>query len=86
MENAEAASKADAMTRVTKTSNGSAYSLEASDLLQYAKLALKGGDAAVSQAMMKASNKVASVINQKCKNLLSFDKIDTPFPEVRSRK
>lgn len=63
MDNADAAAKADTMTKVTKTGNGSSYSLEASDLLQYAKLALKGGDAAVSQAIMKASNKVASVIN-----------------------
>lgn len=63
MDNADAAAKADTMTKVTKTGNGSSYSLEASDLLQYAKLTLKGGDAAVSQAIMKASNKVASVIN-----------------------
>lgn len=86
MDNADAAAKADTMTKVTKTSNGSSYSLEASDLLQYAKIALKGGDSAISTAMMKASNKVASVINQKCKNLLSFSPLDTPFPEVKSRK
>lgn len=86
MDNADAAAKADTMTKVTKTGNGSSYSLEANDLLNYAKLALKGGDAAVNQAIMKASNKIASVINQKCKNLLSFDKIETPFPEVKSRK
>lgn len=86
MDNADAAAKADTMTKVTKTGNGSSYSLEASDLLQYAKLALKGGDAAVNQAIMKASNKIASVINQRCKDLLSFNKIETPFPEVKSRK
>lgn len=86
MDNADAAAKADTMTKVTKTGNGSSYSLEANDLLNYAKLALKGGDAAVNQAIMKASNKIASVINQRCKDLLSFNKIDTPFPEVKSRK
>lgn len=63
MDNADAAAKADTMTKVTKTGNGSSYSLEANDLLNYAKLALKGGDAAVNQAIMKASNKIASVIN-----------------------
>lgn len=85
MDNAYAATKADTMTKVTKTGNGSSYSLEASDLLNYAKLALKGGDAAVNQAIMKASNKIASVINQRCKDLLSFNKIETPFPSVQKR-
>lgn len=55
-------------------------------MLDYAKLALKGGDSAINQALMKASNKIASVINQKCKNLLMFQKIETPFPEVRGRR
>lgn len=86
MDNAQAANKAQAVTRVVKSSNGSSYSLEASDLLEYAKLALKGGEGAVNTAMMKAANKITSVINQKCKKLLSFDKLETPFPEVRSRK
>ena len=86
MNNADAAAKASTLTKVTKFGSGSSYSLEASDLLEYAKLALKGGDSAINQAVMKASNKIASVINTKCKNLLSFEKLDTPFPEVRSRK
>lgn len=85
MDNAEAATKAQALTKVTKTGNGSSYSLEASDLLNYAKLALKGGDASVNQAIMKASNKIASVINQRCKDLLSFNKIETPFPQIRGK-
>ena len=46
----------------------------------------KGGDTAINQAIMKASNKIASVINQKCKNLLTFQPLGTPFPEVKSRK
>ena len=57
--------------------------MNASDLLDYAKLALKGGDAAINQALMKASNKIASVINKKCEKLLMFEKLDTPFPEVK---
>ena len=70
---------------MTRTGNGSQFSLSAEDLLDYAKLALKGGDTAISNAIMKASNKIASVINQKCKNLLLFEKLDTPFPEVKQR-
>lgn len=85
MDNSQAASKASQLTKVTKSGNGSSYSLQASDMLDYAKLALKGGDAAINQAIMKASNKIASVINTKCKNLLMFEKLDTPFPEVKSR-
>lgn len=70
---------------MTKSGNGSTYSLEASDLLDYAKLALKGGEAAINTAMMKAANKITSVINVKCKNLLMFSKLDTPFPDVKRK-
>ena len=70
-------------TKVTKMTNGTGYFLEAKDLLEYAKLALHGGESAINEALMKASNKIASVINQKAKNLLSFEKLDTPFPEVK---
>ena len=84
--NAEAASKASSLTRVTKTKSGSNYSINASDMLDYAKLALRGGDTAINQALGKASNKIASVINTKCKNILMFEKLDTPFPELRSNK
>lgn len=84
--NADAATKAQSLTNVIKTGNGSSYSIQANDLLDYAKIALKGGDSAINQALGKASNKIASVINQKCKNLLLFDPIETPFPELRSHK
>lgn len=85
MDNAQAAQKAQQVTKVSRFKNGDRFSLSASDLLEYAKLALKGGDAAINNAIMKASNKIASVINQKCKNLLMFEKLDTPFPEVKQR-
>jgi len=60
--------------------------LTASDLLDYAKLALKGGDSAINQALMKAANKMASTINKKCEKLLLFEKLDTPFPEVKQKR
>lgn len=60
--------------------------MTAFDLLDYAKLALKGGDAAINQALMKAANKIASTINKKCEKLLLFEKIETPFPEIRQKK
>lgn len=84
--NAEAASKASSLTKVTKTKTGNEYSINASDMLDYAKLALKGGDSAINDALGRASNKIASVINQKCKKLLMFEKIEAPFPELRSHK
>ena len=84
--NAEAVSKATSLTKVTKRKNGNDYSISASDMLDYAKLALRGGDSAINDALGRASNKIASVINQKCKNILMFEKLDTPFPELRSRK
>ena len=54
--------------------------------MDYAKLALKGGDAAINQALMKAANKIASTINKKAEKLLLFEKIETPFPEIRQKK
>ena len=85
MENASASSKGEQTTRVEKTGNGSTFSLTAFDLLDYAKLALKGGDGAINQALMKAANKIASVINKKAEKLLLFEKLDTPFPEVKQK-
>lgn len=84
--NTQANQKASTLTKVVKTGNGSTYSISASDMLDYAKLALKGGNSSINEALGKASNKIASVINQKCKNLLMFEKIEPPFPELRSRK
>lgn len=86
MSNADAANKAAQLTRVVKQASGSNYSIQASDMLDYAKLALKGGDAAVNTALMRASNKIAATINHKCKDLLLFRKIETPFPEVARGK
>lgn len=77
---------AQGLTRVTLSQNGNQFGLKAEDLLDYAKLALKGGDAAIDTAMMKAANKATGLINQKCKNLLMFQKLDTPFPEVVQRR
>ena len=84
--NTDIAKIASSIAKVTKSKNGKAYSLHASDLLEYAKLAIKGGDAAVSQALMRAANKVAHIINMKCKNLLLFKKIESPFPELKTSK
>ena len=56
------------------------------DDLDYALAALKNGQNSVDIAIMKASNKIVSKINMKCKNLLGFEKLETPFPEVRQRK
>jgi hypothetical protein len=83
MDNGNAAQKAQELTQVSRFKSGDRFSLSASDLLEYAKIALKGGDASINEALMKASNKIASVINKKCEKLLMFEKLDTPFPEVK---
>jgi hypothetical protein len=85
-ENANAVGKSQEVTNVVKTSNGDQFSVQADDMLNYARYAMWDGDNSINVAVMKASNKIASVINQKCKNLLMFGKIETPFPEVRSRR
>lgn len=80
-----ASDSANRLTRVTKTGSGSNYTIEADDLLDYAKLAFRGidGDAAIETAMQKACNKVTGLINQRCKDILGFSRLETPFPEVR---
>ena len=77
------------MTRKTATKRGSmrdaTYSLLLEDNLDYASGAVDGGEMGVNMALQKALNKVASVINHKCENLLLFDPLPTPFPEVKQR-
>lgn len=68
---------------VRKYVSGNSYNLDLLDGLSYAELALKGGVQSLATAAMKAANKTASVINRKCRNLLDFIPIQTPFPEVR---
>ena len=82
---------AKANTRVVRRDssvmgNRGDYSLTLHDDLLYAKNALKGGDAAIRTALMKAANKSAGLISHKAKDLLKNGRLDTPFPEVVSRK
>lgn len=77
---------AQSMTsKIERVSNGM-HVLSLKDDLDYALAALKHGQNSIDIAMMKASNKIVSKINMKCKNLLGFEKLETPFPEVRQRK
>lgn len=62
------------------------YSLTCEDNLDYAMDALKGGQAAFNLACAKAANKIASVIKQKVADKILAPNIETPFPDVRSRK
>lgn len=85
--NQNVAQKADGLTKKRETKNGQEYQLDLSDTLDYATLAVEGGDGIVDMSLKKAANKAASVINMKCKNILNFEQLDTPFPEVsRKRK
>lgn len=83
---AQAAQKADELTSRVETRSGGQYSLSVNDMLNYAKLAFRGGDGAVELALQKAVNKATSQLNYKCRDMLLFKKLDTPFPEVATRR
>lgn len=68
-------------------SSGKVY-VEVNDKLKYAALALKGGPGEVTNALMRAANRTAGIINAHMRSL-GFDddrKIPTPFPEISNRK
>lgn len=69
---------------------GGTYILVLDDVLRYALDAIKGGRSAVDMSIRRASNKIASVINQKIKRhgeeFFVANKIPTPFPELRRRR
>lgn len=72
--------------QVSQSVNGNIYTLSLFDSIDYATAALKGGPSTVNVAFQKAINKITSTINNKCKNLLDFQKLETPFPDVKARK
>ena len=64
------------------------YAMKITDDLQYAASALKGGPSSVSHAMQAASNKIAGRIKMFIKEHPRFSdqRIETPFPEIKTRK
>ena len=78
------------VTRATASGTGTGssghYTLTCEDNLDYALLALKGGQAAFDAACGKAANKIASVIKHKLADSFLKPEIQTPFPELRGRK
>lgn len=84
--------KAYAETRtsetVLKTPTGGVYTLTALDNLRYAKLAVKGEDAAIDLAVRKAVNKSVGLIQHRFKDKSFFSPGDLPpvFPEIKQRK
>lgn len=71
---------------VVETSGSSAYGIEVQDNLDYAAKALKGGDSAISLAMMRAANKIAGRL-AKFEETHFFERSTaTPFPEVLQRR
>lgn len=78
--------KADENTKSIAQNGGKAYSLHLEDNLGYAIAAVKGGQTGVDLALRKAMNKITATVNQRCKKILGFENLTTPFPEVRQRK
>ena len=67
-------------------SSGNVY-VEIDDRLKYAMLALKNGQADFEQALMRAANRTAGILNHSWQQkLFSYAPIPTPFPEVAGRK
>lgn len=71
---------------VVEASGSGAYGIEVQDNLDYAAKALKGGDSAISLAMMRAANKIAGRL-AKFEETHFFERSTaTPFPEVMQRR
>lgn len=77
--------EATQLANVITNDTGNNFSVHVEDNLDYATEALKGGESAINIALMKASNKVASVIDRTASKGLT-EPVGTPFPEVRKRK
>jgi len=56
------------------------------DDLNYSGVALKGGDADLDNAMMKAANKTAGLIHLAFVNKAFDEDVQTPFPEVQRKR
>lgn len=80
--------KADKYTNVIESRRNQYYTLIATDLLDYAKKALKGGSGQVELALKKAMNKQVATINQFLKKHYFLDEkpLPTPFPDVVRRR
>lgn len=71
---------------ITQTQDRAVYNLDLFDELLYATSALKNGQSDIELSVQKAMNKVVSNINRKCKDLLLWKPIETPFPELVKRR
>ena len=60
--------------------------VEVKDNLDYAMLAIKGGQTAIDDSVKKAANKVAGLITRTMKRHGISKQWKTPFPEVKQRK
>lgn len=82
---ARANKKADENTFVVEKIEGDKYVLDVRDNLLFAQLAVRGGKGGVNLALKKAANKIAGLIQHKCKDFLLPGEVTTPFPEIRRR-
>ncbi len=85
------AAKAYEVTRTHESwqslpSGGGIFALRASDTLNYAKSALKGGASDIDRALMASANKAAGRIQHCCKDLLKKGALQTPFPEIQKKR
>lgn len=78
--------KANANARVTERGAGNTFSVSILDNLDYAECAVKGGASGISLALERACNKSASNLNRRCADIIGWQPLATPFPEVKQRK
>ena len=75
------------LATVLHAESGDRYAVTVVDNLEYSTAALKGGESAISLAMMKAANKIAGRLAKWQEQNFFSERITTPFPEiVRPRK
>lgn len=77
--------KASTLSKVTISQSGNMYTITVVDEVNYGTDALKSGEAGVNLAIMKAANKTAGMLNRIAGRDFK-EHIETPFPEVKTRR
>ena len=71
-----------AAAKIDKWGGGGEFGIRVFDALNYSVSALKGGEATMNEAMQKAANRTAGIINH-CAGYRLDAPIPTPFPEAK---
>ena len=81
---AAAKKSANRWLEISVNDSGEDFRVAIRDNLSYAMDAVNGGRAGVTDALKRAANRIAGMINHKA-NLSLEEKLESPFPEVKRR-